>query len=136
MSQQVFYTNTLAPASFWLDTITVRHTLSSQHFCPMTTELLTITTPLCHIYTFLVIIPALFPGGSGARCDTHMLLNIYTCVYDMQLLAIWRVTLLAVVLLLSLALHVGLSQRLPTSPCLSRFQNNHLERRTILYLQF
>ena len=31
----------------------------------------------------------------------------------------------------SLALYVGLVRRLPTSPCLSRFQNNRLERRTL-----
>ena len=34
----------------------------------------------------------------------------------MQLLAIWRIPLLAVVLNLSLALRVGLLRRLPTSP--------------------
>ena len=41
----------------------------------------------------------------------------YTCVYDVQLLAIWRIPLHAVVPLLSLALRVGLMRRLPTSSC-------------------
>ena len=35
------------------------------------------------------------------------------CVYDVQLLAIWRISLLAVLLLLSLALRVGPLRRLP-----------------------
>ena len=48
---------------------------------------------------------------------THVLLNthVYT-LYNVQLLAIWRIPQLAVVLLLSLALHVGPLRRLPTSP--------------------
>ena len=45
------------------------------------------------------------------------------------------VALLAVALLLSLALHIGLLQRIPTSPCLSHFWNNCLERRTGLFSQ-
>ena len=53
------------------------------------------------------------------------------CIYNMQLLVIWCIPLLAVVLLLSLALHVGLLRRLPTSPCLSRFRNNGMEWRTL-----
>ena len=65
-----------------------------------------------------------FPDCIG----THVLLNIYTCVYDVQLLAIWCIPL---VLLLSLVLHVGLLRTLPTSPCLSCFRNNRLERRML-----
>ena len=49
----------------------------------------------------------------------------------MQLLAVWNIPLLAVVLLLSLALHVGLLWTLLTSPCLSHFRNNRLERRML-----
>ena len=65
-----------------------------------------------------------FTGGSGARhsptgLHRHPRVAKYTCVYDVQLLAVWRIPLLAVVLLLSLALRVGLLRRLPTSPCLS-----------------
>ena len=61
-------------------------------------------------------------GGSGAQrgptgLHQHPRVAKYTCVYDVQLLAIWRIPLLAVVLLLSLALRVGLLRRLPTSPC-------------------
>ena len=41
----------------------------------------------------------------------------YTCVYDVQLLAMWHIPLLAVVPLLSLALRIGLMRRLPTSSC-------------------
>ena len=67
-----------------------------------------------------------FPDCIG----THMLLNTQSCIYDMQLLVIWRIPLFAVVLLLSLALHVGLLRRLPTSPSLC-FRNNRLERRTL-----
>ena len=63
-----------------------------------------------------------FTGRSGARrgptgLHRHPRVAKYTCVYDVQLLAIWRIPLLAVVLLLSLALRVGLLRRLPTSPC-------------------
>ena len=62
-----------------------------------------------------------FTGGSGARrgptgLHRHPRVAKYTCVYDVQLLAIWRIPLLAVVLLLSLALRVGLFRRHPTSP--------------------
>ena len=64
-----------------------------------------------------------FPDCIG----THVLLNTQSCVYDVQL-AIWCILL---VLLLSLALHVGLLRTLPASPCLSRFRNNHLERRML-----
>ena len=50
-----------------------------------------------------------FAGGSGARrgptgLHRHLRVAKYTCVYDVQLLAVWRIPLLAVVLLLSLAL--------------------------------
>ena len=73
-----------------------------------------------------------FTGGSRARCGPtglhrHPRVAKYTCVYDVQLLAIWRIPLLAVVLLLSLALRVGLLRRLPTSPC----PYDRLERRTL-----
>ena len=85
-----------------------------------------------------------FASISGARSrpdciGTHARVAKYTCVYDEQLLAIWRNQLLAVVLLLSLALRVGLLRRLLTSPCLSRFLNDRLERRTLctgLFSQF
>ena len=65
-----------------------------------------------------------FTGGSGARrgptgLHRHPRVAKYTCVYDVQLLAIWCIPLLAVVLLLSLALRVSLLRKLPTSPCLS-----------------
>ena len=69
--------------------------------------------------------------GLVPRLHWHPRVAKYTCVYDMQLLAIWRIPLLAVVLLFSLALHVGLLRTLSTSPCLSRFRNDRLERRTL-----
>ena len=69
--------------------------------------------------------------GLVPRLHRHPGVAKYTCVYDVQLLAIWRILLLAVVLLLSLALHVGQLQRLPTSPCFSRFRNDRLERRML-----
>ena len=65
------------------------------------------------------------------RLHQHPSVANYTCIYDVQLLAIWHIPLLAVVLLLSLALHVGLLQRHPTSPCLSCFRNDRLDRRTL-----
>ena len=66
-----------------------------------------------------------FAGRSGAQrgptgLHQHPRVAKYKCVYDVQLLVIWRILLLAVVLLLSLALRVGLLQRF-TSPCLSCF---------------
>ena len=75
-------------------------------------------------------------GGSGARrgptrLHQHPYAAKYTCVYDVQLLVIWHILLLAVVPLLSLALRIGLLQRLPTSLCLSCFRKDHLERRTL-----
>ena len=76
---------------------------------------------------------ALFSGSLVSFPDSmhwHPRVAKYTYIYDMQLLVIWRIPLLAVVLHLSLALCVGQLQRLPTSPCLSRFRNDHLERRT------
>ena len=58
-----------------------------------------------------------------------------TCCYVyttcMELLATWRILLLAVVVHLSVALRAGLLRRLPTRACLSRFRNDHLERRTL-----
>ena len=62
-----------------------------------------------------------FTGGSGAqrgptRLHQHPRVAKYTCVYDVQLLAIWRIPLLAVVLLLSLALRVGLFAETPHQP--------------------
>ena len=51
--------------------------------------------------------------GLIPRLHRHPRVAKYTCVYDVQLLVIWRIPLLAVVLLLSLALRVGLLQRLP-----------------------
>ena len=60
------------------------------------------------------------PGAARPDCiGTHVLLNTHACVYDVQLLAIWRIPLLAVVPLLSLALRVGLMRRLPTMQLLS-----------------
>ena len=64
-----------------------------------------------------------FTSGSGPRrgptgLHRHPHVAKYTWAYDVQLLAIWRIPLLAVVLL-SLALRVGLLRRLSTSPCLS-----------------
>ena len=55
----------------------------------------------------------------------------YTCVYDVQLLAIWRIPLLAVVPYLSLALRVGLMRRLPTSSCPFPFPKKPL---TLFYI--
>ena len=69
--------------------------------------------------------------GLVPRLYRHPHVAKYTCVYDMQLLAVWHIPPLAVVLLLSLALHVGLLQTLLTSPCLSRFRNNLLEKRML-----
>ena len=50
-----------------------------------------------------------FAGRSGAwhgptRLHRHPCVAKYTCVYNVQLLAIWDILLLAVILLLSLAL--------------------------------
>ena len=70
---------------------------------------------------------ALFSGSLVSFPDSmhrHPRVAKYTCIYDMQLLAIWRIPLLAVVLHLSLALCVGRLRRFPTSPCLSRFRND------------
>ena len=69
--------------------------------------------------------------GLVPRLHRHPGVAKYTCVYDVQLLAIWRIPLLAVVLLLSLALCIGLLRRLPTSPCLFCFRNDRLERRVL-----
>ena len=55
----------------------------------------------------------------------------YACVYNLQLLAIWRILLLAVVPLLSLALCVGLMRRLPTSSCPFPFPKKPL---TLFYI--
>ena len=55
-------------------------------------------------YVFLVILPALLPadqepGAAWQDCiGTHVLLNTHAYTYDVQLLAIWRIPLLAVVL--------------------------------------
>ena len=69
-------------------------------------------------------------GPTGLHQHPHVAKNTL-CVYDVQLLPLWRIPLLAVVLLLSLALRIGLLQRLPTSPCLSRFRNDCFERRML-----
>ena len=57
----------------------------------------------------------------------------YACVYmyNLRLLAIWRIPLLAVVPLLSLALRVGLMRRLPTSSCPFSFPKKPL---TLFYI--
>ena len=81
------------------------------------------SSPLPCVHAFLVIVPALLPadqdpGAGPTGLHRHPHVAKYTWAYDVQLLAIWRIPLLAVVLL-SLALRVGLLRRLSTSPCLS-----------------
>ena len=65
--------------------------------------------------------PDHFSVGRWSRSQTASAPTCYTCVYDVQLLVIWRIPLLAVVLLLSLALHVGLMWRLPTASVFQAF---------------
>ena len=67
--------------------------------------------------------------------STHVLLYTQSCVYVVQLLEIWRIPLLAVVLLLSLALHVGLLRRLPTSPSFP-FPKQLFGKKNIVYRSF
>ena len=70
------------------------------------------------------------PGAARPDCiGTHV--TKYTCVYDVQLLAIWHIPLLVVVPLLSLALRVGLMRRLPTSSCPFPFPKKPL---TLFYI--
>ena len=72
------------------------------------------------------------PGVARPDCiGTHVLLNTHAAVYIVQLLAIWRIPLLAVVPLLSLALRVGLMRRLPTSSCPFPFPKKPL---TLFYI--
>ena len=84
------------------------------------------------------------PGAARPDCiGTHVLLNTHAYIYDVQLLAIWRILLLAVVSLLSLALRVGLMRRLPTSSCPFLFPKTPLtlfyiicHARVIFYVQW
>ena len=88
--------------------------------------------PACGRFSYIKTVPAVLPADhAGARrgptgLHRHPRFAKYTCVYDVQLLAIWRIPLLAVVPLLSLALRVGLMRRLPTSSCPFPFpEKNH-----------
>ena len=79
------------------------------------------------------VLPA---GHAGVRrgltgLHQHPRFAKYACVYNLQLLAIWRIPLLAVVPLLSLALRVGLMRRLPTSSCPFPFPKKPL---TLFYI--
>ena len=78
---------------------------------------------------------ALFSGSLVSFPDSmhrHPRVAKYTCIYDMQLLVIWRITLLAVVMHLSLALCVGQLQRLPTSPSFP-FPKRPFGKKNIVY---
>ena len=73
--------------------------------------------------------------GLVPRLHWHPGVARYTCVYDVELLAIWHIPLVAVVLLLSLGLHVGLLLRLPTSPSFP-FLKQPFGKKNVVYSSF